>query len=253
MTFGQALGTIEGVRVGQRLGIGSYAKPAPADILGSGYFMDAAADDPDISLSSGKVTSLPNRGLSATAFTQGTGAKQPAWSATSFNGGPGITFSNHYLQCNVTTGIAIGARFAFWLVWKSTATTPTGYMFYVSNAGFVATATAFRLTTTGPHWIADFGGQESITASQAPDTAIHLVECGQFSTLDKLTIDGVVTNGTLTTANGVLLKEFTIGGCQNISPGAMIFARVIVASGEPTASQRAAMKWYLHTKYYGVP
>ena len=83
-----------------------------ASILGSLYHSDFWAIDSGIVLNAGNVSSWPNRGLNGAAAVQATAANQPAYSASSFNGQPGVTFDgvNDSLAATMSTTSPAGAR-----------------------------------------------------------------------------------------------------------------------------------------------
>lgn len=228
---------------------------APREILGSIYHSDWAANDPSMSLAGSKVTSLPNRGLNGTALAQGTGAKQPTYSATSFNGGPGITFTASSLtdlRLNALTGIAAGARIYLWCVFKETA--HNAYNFYGSDNGVAHTVFNFR--GDGTHWITALvcaDGVDSLTTTTGVDGNKRLMEWGTLSVVTaRQVLDGVAVNGTYTGALAYPLQELTLGAARSGANNDVVIARVIIANGEPTEAQRTAMRWYLRTQYYGV-
>lgn len=253
---GQALGAVEGVRVGQRLGIGAYLKPTPTDILGAIYHSDWAANDPSISLSGSKVVSLPNRGLNGTALAQGTGAKQPTYGATSFNGGPGITFATASatdLRLNALAGYAAGSRLFIWCVFQDTG--HNAYNFYGSDSGTAHTVFNFR--GDGTHWITALvcaDGVDSLTSTTVVDNNRRLMEWGTLSVATaRQMLDGVAVNGLYTGALAYPLQELTLGAARTGSTNNdVVIARVIMANGEPTAAQRAAMRWYLRSQNFGI-
>lgn len=218
-------------------------------ILGSLYHSDFSAADPAIVLNGGNVSSLPNRGIDGAPAIQSTAANQPAFSATSFNGGPGITFDgvNDSLQAALNSVIAIGQRPFVWVVGQFLALADNFVLLELSQNP--ETSSGIRIAPVAPNLTAhtdDAGAAETITTI-ASDTNRHLFGYGLLSTTTgKARIDGSTFNGTLT---GALVKAETTLALGSYSTGIAFtncrLARVILASNEPSSSQLSAMATYL--------
>lgn len=220
-------------------------------ILGAGYFARYRANDPNKSLDgSNNVISLKNMAASGELISQGTAGKRPAWSATSFNGGPGVTFvaaSNTNLQGTMTTPRPINSRSYCWLV-----TTITGG----ANKAMAALSTPTNVARIVDYDSVAFFGcvrrQDAVTldivsSAVAYDANRHLLEFG-FTAGGTATfvIDGAATNAAHDYLPSAVLDTISLGDLpEGGTAQSGVFCDFIVYAGDPTAGQLAAMRAYL--------
>lgn len=239
----------------------------PASILGALYYSDWDAADPSISILTGKVASVPNRGLDGAAQAQATAGSRPAWSASSFNGGPGMTGngSSQFLQAVFNAAIAIGKRPYMWIVGQQTVVNPglTSVFCALSGSG----GTPYEILYGSPDgstpqkWLMHSVSQTDTSGLLATgvngDTNRHLWEGGFIPTgVNAYLVDGAhAQTSTITSALGAAIVQATMFSFKGTSQfGSHTIRRIIVASDQPSAAQVSQMRSYLRGQAaYGLP
>jgi hypothetical protein len=227
----------------QFLGSSYYA--SPATILGALYQTDIDAADSGVVLAAGKVASVPNRGLDGAAAVQATAGFRPTYGATAFNGGPGMTFdgTDDALGVTFATPIPVGRRPYMWAVFGNV----TNAQSLVSLES--ATTVCILYMSTGTR-IYESPGTGALTGT-LPAGSLHMYE-GGFSTPALVTDGG---NPTIGIAGGasVAIANLFLAAYQGTSQfGGLTIRRVIVASDEPSAAQKTAMRAYFRAQPYGL-
>jgi len=233
---------------------------SPKAILGSLYHADFDAADAGISVSVGKVVSIPNRGADSGAMAQATAGLRPVYSATSFNGGPGMTFDgvSQAMLATFAAAIPIGSRPYMWLAFRQLDTTAADQ----AAAGFAPTSQYFAFYSSMPGTaqfggIISSGGGYSKLGVRATETSnCHSGEIGYTTGgTAAITVDGVSvdvasgSSGTIAAAvTGVGAGYFPGFGQY----GHCVLRRIIVANNEPSIAQRVAMRAYFRAQSYGL-
>lgn len=244
------------------LGLGT-----PKGILGPLLHADFDAADPGIVLNAGNVASIPNRGTDTAAMVQATAANQPVYSATSFAGGPGMTFDgvNDTLMCTFATPIPTGRRPYMWLVFQNTSLLSYQVGASVHSAGGAAIGSTLIWshrddTVFIAGHIDPGGGPVSTTPSAITSDTVktHLVESGfTISGVAACVVDGVPTNAVAPAASVPTTKPLTAVRAGAYADTPSFFAtstirRVIVANDLPSQAQIDAMRAYLRAQPYGL-
>lgn len=232
-------------------------------ILGSLYFADFAANDPAMVLNAGNVSSWPNRGSDKAPAIQGTAANQPAFSLTSFNGGPGVTGDgvNDLLVATWNNPIAIGKRPHVWLVMQLIATTNGRVQMEMTQT--VVLDRSMQLYNAVANFAAYSDEIPDNFNGSAIDTSRHMIEYGMTASatgrfrVDANAFNGTGTNALTKAAEAMAIFDIKPGG----SPANMALARLIMASDEPSAQQKADVRTYLRGNNfpgytgsnYGIP
>lgn len=227
----------------------------------SGLTLDLDAANPGIVLSGGKVATLPDASGGSRNFTQGTGANQPPWSATSGPvGGPGITFggSPQYLAGPTLANVYSASQFTLVTVVKP-ITVVNNNAFYYSNDPIFGDQPAYaslhmRNTGTPPAVMA--GVYAGAQHAQAPGLAL-----GQWHLLVQR-----LTNPTLLVQRGgdaaVTAATGTIGslagvmrlGSVNSLYGQFVFARLLAWNRSLNSSELLSVQRGLGAQYgVGAP
>lgn len=233
----------------------------PASILGSSYHSDWDLADPGVVLAGGGTTvqSVPNKGLGGGAMVLGAGAVLPTWEATGFGGAPSALFPAAgvaHMRATFTVPIAIGSR-AF--VWSLTQCPLLGGGYGISV--FLADAGSTRgliqyvyNAVNNVVLVAPTAGQAVAPPLAAFDTARHLHEVGNVAGgtngygQDALT-GNVGAAGQLVTDTALSRMLWTGYGDTSDQRANVRIARTIVASAEPSAAQRAAMRAFFRRTY----
>lgn len=252
-------------KAGRGTGAGGGGAQTPGAILGSLLHADFDVADPGIVLNAGNVASIPNRGGDSAAMVQATATAQPAYSATSFAGGPGMTFDgvDDTMLCTFASAIPAGRRPYTWLVFQATNTALTNQIALslynqVSNA--LQALWINRPDVPGFSGQLDSGAVGGGLVTVAPTTAgvPHLFEIGYtVGGTAAFVFDGSASNAPSANAAPVAstLPKLRLGahGDSAFAPGACTIRRIIVANDLPSAAQIAAMRAYLRAQPYGLP
>lgn len=233
----------------------------PSKILGSLLHADFDAADPNIVLNAGKVASIPNRGTDTAAMVQATATAQPVYGATSFAGGPGMTFDgvDDTMLCTFATPIAVGARPYMWLVFKANNTT---VRFQVAGQVSGGSGTPYMLgwitRADGANFSSaiDTGNAGGFIFGPTETINTHLTEVGD-------TVNGVaatVFDGIPSNAGSLPCQPLTVAmtrvrlGARGLTPtefSGCTIRRIIVANDLPSPAQITAMRDYLRSQPYG--
>lgn len=236
---------------------------SPATILGSLYHSDFDAADPGIVLNAGNVASIPNRGLDASPLVQAVAANQPAFSATSFAGGPGITGDgvSDTLLCAFNVPIPAGARPYIWVVCKANnLAVVNGIVACVFGtpgvAPYIVTWTNRTDGNAGGGLDMNSGGGAG-TGVAPNDLLTKLQEgaprAGGVSAFVRNNVAFNVPAGTCTTLGTQLNRIRALAFSEPASQFATgTLRRIILASNMPSATQITAMRAYLRAQPYGL-
>ena len=237
-----------------------------AGILGSLLFADywaadrdnPAAVNPRITIVTG-ASNWPEEAARNAAAVQGTGSAQPALSATSFGGKPGVSFdgSSDAMLITLSPGIADTGRVYVWLLAKWTGAPAgnyrRGYEFADAGNSNILTL-SFTDTVTAQHgWVSTLDGTDDVVQPYANDTAVHLFEAGTLSTtVGKYLRDGSASNGSGTGGVDAAVTKLVLGdSAVGTAKGPICIHRMIIAHNPssigdlPSAAQLAAMRAYL--------
>lgn len=217
-------------------------------ILGALYSSEYRANDPRITLNSGAVSSWPDYGGKG-ALAQASATLQPAFNATSWNGGPNITAdgSNDALQATYGAGVLpSGNRPYFFVAYQALALPATKNAWQLGDGGGT-NQIRLRPLVSGSQWSFARNGTVS-SASQTEDLNKHLFEMGYTASgTNSIVIDATGSNSGNTGAAGANQTLFSMF-CSESSGGNVNSSAVfiLVASGTPSAQQltdvRAAAK-----------
>ncbi len=245
-TTSPVAGTIRRFSVVTNVSPGSL-DPGPEEILGALWHSEFRATD-EITLGTG-VSSWGN--LTAQGdLVQATGSKQPAYSATAFNGGPAVVGdgSNDELIATVT-GLLSGTRPYAWVVLQRVAQVNAGdYSFSMLDA-IPNGPNYLAAHTDATNWLTDRGladGTEVTSHPATPDTGRHLIELGAtVGGTACFAIDGVAINGAKSGALGANITRLVACGVAAAGYCAAVrIAHIVVASDAPSAGQIADMRTY---------
>lgn len=261
-----------GGRDGSGTGSGGSGAPAtPATILGSLLHADFDAADPGIVLNAGNVASIPNRGGDSAAMVQATAASQPAWSATSFAGGPGMTFdgADDSMACALASAVPVGRRPYMWVVFKANNTTAANQI-VAALYGNIANEPYFVVWSNRTGAPSKFSNGMKPNAAGSADAGTfltntetantHLSEVGDtVNGTAGYVLDGAPTDvtggGTVAVVTAQTLVELR-AGAYGVAPSAQFsgctIRRIIVANNLPSAAQLTAMRAYLRSQPYGL-
>jgi hypothetical protein len=231
----------------------SYATPAA--VAGAAAVKWHRAQDP-LSLNVSNVSSWPDR-LSNGSLAQGTASLQPPYSATSFNGGPGVSgTATRWIKGTLTTAIASGTRITVYLVFQfGSDSGKTVFSLYGSPNGAYDFNNIGGVSMIVNQTCAD--GADPLTGP-AKDTNRHLLRVTmRTTTTDKLKIDDVAYNGIRTGASAAntmtTLSLFSDNGSRI---GNSTIADIFIMTGVPTAQQDTDIRtFYRHDptcSYYGL-
>lgn len=227
-------------------------------IAGALYCAEFRAGDPAITIATG-VSNWPDYNGNG-ALAQATGANQPTFSATSFNGGPGVTGdgSNDTLRATLTTAVANGARPYIMIAGSAPSGVNGTYFAGLSHAGSGGGASFLAFGFGGGKFTSDRKDTVSATTTSgaATDTNRHLFECGMTASgTNELVIDGTgynSTNGGTAADTLAVFDLFSIYGSFN---GSFRAAVVLILNDAPTAQNltdlRAAFKASTWVGYTG--
>lgn len=216
------------------------------------------ADDSAMSLNGSNVASWPNRASNGAA-SQATGSAQPFYSATSFNGGPGITGSASRWMAGAFTSqtVAIGERATMWVVFKLGVDTNTNMCALrqaSDNASSMALFQNLALTINGA--IRCLPATSDVITGLARDTNIHLGRTAfRTTTTDRMKFDDTSYAGTLTTAGaraGDAMSLFCTG--LGNSPGDATIGEFVIVRGDTGLypEKETATRRYFKNRYYGL-
>ena len=244
-----------------RLPVSSGSGTWTPGALGSALFDAWDAEDAGaVTQSSGSVSEWRSfRGLQA---QQATGANQPAYSATSFNGRPGITFNGTTNELTVTgvgtlpVGATEGEIIALLDQTALPADTTARYAFsYGGNAG-AATNRAIRRAVSGGVNVVTGNvgnGTSGIITSAAPGdfSGRHVVRIRVSTTTGQADMDGAagsataVSGGPMTGSDFVRIGANTTTTAENHWSGVMSWVGV---TAPLTNDQFALLLQYLKTR-----
>lgn len=235
----------------------------PRSILGSSLHSDFDARY-GITLNGSTVSSWANQGIDTAAAVQAVAGKQPAYSATSFAGGPGITGdgTDDILVATCAAPFTIGTRPYAWIVGQWIAFGgANGGALWLRDAG----ATQYLgYTASATNHVNRRNDSSGTAATNGPAvyTTPLLTEIGfTVGGVATMVVDGVATNTVPTGTPTALLTEILIFGYPAGGWfGNFRAARVITATAV-TAAQITAMRAYLRGpnfagytgNSYGVP
>jgi len=213
----------------------------------SGLTLDLDAGHPSIALSGGNVSSIPNR-AGGSAWTQGTGANQPAWSATSGAAGyPGITFtgSPKSLGGPLLSTLVSAAAFTMLLIVQPTTLVQNAAPYYSNDqvlgdvAGYMSISLRKTGLSTGPGAVTGgvYAGAQTAQASGL------LVGTPQLLTMRLASPTITVQragDAPATAAAGdipVLSGAMRLGGPVNSLYGQFVFTRCLMWNRALTAAE----------------
>ena len=217
--------------------------------------------DPALTLSSGVVT-WPCKANNGELF-QFTAARRPAYSATIFNGGPGITGDGTAgatmdwmrLSPAATVPIVQGTRPYMWVVAKRESA-PAAFQTIIGMYNGESHRLFIYHTNTG-QWQFErrTTGDNAFTNTGAADANSHLFETG-FTTggLNSHVVDGVGTASVGTNAVDAPISQITIFATEISSfPGNITIAEIVISTTEPTPLQLTRMRAYFGSiPHYGL-
>lgn len=239
-------------------------RPGPSSILGPLLHADFDVADPGVTMGVGTVASIPNRGNDTAAMVQATAANQPTYNATSFAGGPGMSFDgvNDLMLCTFASAIPSGRRPYMWIVFRADSSsvvdrvdaslygsTPT--LTYIAARHSTSGTAAFtgQILSGGAGALVGFGATETVNT--------HLMEVGPTVGGTKgAVLDNVPANFPSADSNPIpsaitALSLGTYGGSPAYCSACTI-RRVIVANDMPTSAQIQAVRDYLRAQPYGL-
>lgn len=243
-----------------RVGQGGVSR-SPSSILGTLLHADFDVADAGITLNGGNVQSIPNRGGDGAPLAQATASLQPAYGATSFAGGPGMTGDgvDDNLICTLNTPIPVGRRPYMWLVYKASSLALTFQI--AGSCSGAAAGPAYMVGwsnradgSAGGGMDANNGGGAT-TGLVANDTNTHLQEVGPtVGGTAAYVRDAVPTNiaGAASTTLGTAITQIRALSFAGTQLSAGVFRRIIVANDMPSAAQITAMRAYLRAQPYGL-
>lgn len=234
---------------------------SPATILGPLLHADFDAADPGITLAAGKVASIPNRGTDSAAMVQAMATLQPAYGATSFAGGPGMTFDrvDDTMACAFATAIPSGRRPMLWVVFQAVNTlttdqivaslegsTPTRYLVAWSNRSPTALFSGAVVPTLAS------GGSALIAPTET--TYTHLLEVANtVGGTAAVRLDGAAADVAATAVTDVTMSVVRLGAYTGVTQfSGCIVRRLIVANDLPSDAQITAMRAYLRAQPYSL-
>ncbi len=213
---------------------------------------DAAAPQ-TITQAGGTVSQLDDRGLSGYSLTQAAGTRQPAYSATGFNGRPGITFdgtsdvlaraatpSTGLFGAGGTTGnLFIVGRYisgVVWFKWQSTTTNRFGlegaarwdYPNGTVGSGQFTTFTGFSGSENAIFFYNADGATRRVYKNSTVDVSTGSIPAGIASASGSLSIGADATN-------------------TNFSN--FVFAEAVLLPYAPTEDERFLIEGYLAHKW----
>lgn len=214
------------------------------------------AQDPDISLNAGNVSSWPDL-LGNGALVQGTASVQPPYSATSFNGGPGVSgTATRWIKGTLGTAIPSGTRITVYLVFQfGSDSGNTVFSLYGTPNGSFDLNSIGGVNMTCNMTCAD--GADPLTGP-AKDTNRHLFRATmRTTTTDKMKIDDTAYNGVRTGGSAAntmtTLSLFSDNGSRI---GNSTIADIFIMTGVPTAQQEADIRTFYRydptCAYYGL-
>ncbi len=235
--------------------LGRLRIPKPAQVLASAYIKEHKASDQLISLNGSNVSAWPC-GANNGSLIQGTAGTQPPYSATSFNGGPGVSgTSTRWIKGTITNAIASGTRVTVWLVFK-----------FGSDNGKTVFSTFGSLGSLELHNIGNTNmimtsqqadGGDSVTGP-AKDTSVHLMrlQVQSGSAVGKVKVDDTSYDGTKTGTLANQQTTLSLFSDNGSRIGNSTIAHFVMMLGEPSASQETAMRTYFRYHpdclYYGL-
>lgn len=249
-------------RVGGGGGGGAGGGISPLTILGSLLSSDFDVADPNVTLNAGNVASIPNRGTDGAPLAQAAGGLQPAFSATSFAGGPGMTFDgvDDTLLCTLNTAIAIGRRPYLWVVWQNADLVAANR---IAASAFGAPATPYLVAWSNRADGNQGGGLDmnnggGATTGVNPATApTHLQECcpipGGATAFLRDNVASAGAAGACTTSGTAITSVRASGfGVAVAQLTNAVVRRIILANDQPSAAQITAMRAYIRAQPYGL-
>jgi hypothetical protein len=189
-----------------------------ANLAGSLYSNEWRASDPRISVVSGNLSSLPcfnNNG----ALAQATSGSRPAFNATGFNGGPGITTTGtpgKWAQATLSSSIASGRRPYLFILLKITS--GSAAWFEVSNGSGEATFMEMQRgpSTTWRFYLQPSSFSATTDLGDNSVTTPILVEGGWTSGgTNAFVVEGTGGNNSRTGTTGNAITTFTLFGEYN--------------------------------------
>lgn len=233
---------------------GSSVFQTPAQIAGGASVKWHRAQG-SLSLNISNVSSWPDE-VNNGALAQGTASLQPPYSATSFNGGPGVSgTATRWIKGTLTASIASGTRITVYLVYKFGS--DNGKTVF---ALFGASTSSFDFNNIGnTNQIVNAtcaDGAEVLTGL-AKDTSPHLLRVTmRDSTVDKLKIDDIAYDGTRTGASAQTMTTLSLFSDNGTRIGNSTIADIFIMTGVPTAQQdtdiRAFYRYHSTCTYYGL-
>ena len=236
----------------------------PAKILGSLLHADFDAADSGIVLNGTNVASIPNRGNDTAPMVQAAPQAQPAFSATSFANGPGLTFDglNDTMLCTFNTPIPAGRRPYMWVIYRANNATLSfqvvGDVYSADGVTYLLVWQSRADATKFTAQIALAGGTVETTYDGNTETAnTHLTETGYtIGGIAAVVFDGVASNisGTIAQPIPQPLTAMRMSGYATVLnyPASCTIRRIIVANDLPSAAQISAMRAYLRAQPYGL-
>jgi hypothetical protein len=224
-------------------------------ILGAARIKEHRAADPLLSLNGSNVSNWPC-GANNGSLVQGTASVQPPYSATSFNGGPGVSGTlTRWIRGTLTTTIPAGSRLTAWIVFKFgsdsgktvfSVTDPLHGSIEMHNVGGVNLVASLPCSD----------GSDSI-AGPTKDTNRHLAQLTmRTTTTNRFKVDDVAYNGAFT--GTTLFDETAVSffGDNGARIGNSTIAHFVLMLGVSTAAQDTAMRTFFRFHpdclYYGL-
>lgn len=217
-------------------------------------------EDPALSLTGSNVSNWPCKANNG-GFFQFLASRRPLYSATSFNGGPGVTGDGaagveaDLLLATASSPILSGERPYIWIVAQrlsgGAATAVIGNIFNGASHRLSIASTntnqwQFERRTTGNNVFTTFG---------TADNSRHLFETGYTAGgTDSHAIDGVAINSTATLALAAGISTMAIySNDDSTFPSNCNIAEIVVSRADPTALQKTQMRDYFGSiSYYGL-
>lgn len=216
--------------------------------------------DPALTLSGSNVTAWPCKASNGDFF-QITASRKPLYSATSFNGGPGITgdgaagVNADLLVATAPTPLVLGDRPYMWIV-AQRLSAPAAFQ----TIGGLYTGTTTRLfvhrTAAGNWQFERRTNSDNVFTDWGPSNANpHLFESGfTVGGLDSHAVDAVEINSTATLAIAEGINFMTLFATETATfPANFVVAEVVVSKTDPTPLQKTRMRDYFGSiAYYGL-
>lgn len=228
--------------------------PTPLQVAGSAAVKWHRAQD-SLSLNVSNVSGWPCQ-VNNGSLLQGTASLQPPYSATSFNGGPGVSgTATRWIKGTLSASIPSGSRITVYLVFK-----------FGSDSGktvfalFGASTSSYDLNNIGnTNMIVNSTCSDGadVLTGPAKDTSPHLLRVTmRGSTVDKLKIDDTAYDGIRTGTSTQAMATLSLFSDNGSRIGNSTIADIFIMTGVPTAAQQTAIRTFYRYHptclYYGL-